>query len=120
MLTWKNRLLLIRILSIFEDQITVKLSLKHQTLICLTVSGGLESRSVLAELVYLRISHDIAVKLSPGSFCLFFRATPTAYGGSQARGRIGAIATGQHHSHSNTRSERCPPPIPQLIAMPDS
>ena len=34
--------------------------------------------------------------------CLFllFRATPVAYGGSQARGRIGATAAGLHHSHS--------------------
>ena len=36
-------------------------------------------------------------------FCLF-RATPTAYGGSQARGLIGAVATGLHHSHSNAGS----------------
>ena len=28
----------------------------------------------------------------------FFKATPTAYGGSQARGRTGVIATGLHHS----------------------
>ena len=35
-------------------------------------------------------------------FCLFllFRATPSAYGGTQARGRIRAVATGLHHSHS--------------------
>ena len=33
------------------------------------------------------------------SFCLF-RAVPTAYGGSQARGRIGAAATRLHRSHS--------------------
>ena len=32
-------------------------------------------------------------------------ATPAAYGGSQARGRIGAVAAGLCHSHSNTRSE---------------
>ena len=31
-------------------------------------------------------------------------ATPTAYGGSQARGLIGAVATSLHHSHSNARS----------------
>ena len=30
-------------------------------------------------------------------FCLF-RAIPAAYGGSQARGRIGAVASGLHHS----------------------
>ena len=31
----------------------------------------------------------------------FFRAAPVAYGGCQARGRIGAAAAGLHHSHSN-------------------
>ena len=35
-------------------------------------------------------------------FCVFvfllLRATPTAYGGSQARGRIGALVAGLHHS----------------------
>ena len=38
-------------------------------------------------------------------FILLFRAVPTAYGDSQARGRIGATAAGLYHSHSNTRSE---------------
>ena len=40
-------------------------------------------------------------------FCLFAIswATPAAYGGSQARGLIGAVAAGLHHSHSNTGSE---------------
>ena len=39
------------------------------------------------------------------SFFLFFlRATPSAYGGYQARGRIRAIAAGLLHSHSNTGS----------------
>ena len=37
-------------------------------------------------------------------FFLLFRATPTAYGSSQARGRIGAVAAGLCHSHSNTGS----------------
>ena len=32
-------------------------------------------------------------------FC-FFRATPMAYGGSQAKGLIGAVAAGLHHSHN--------------------
>ena len=39
-------------------------------------------------------------------FCLF-GATPAAYGGSQARDRIGAAAASLHHSHSHTRSEQC-------------
>ena len=36
---------------------------------------------------------------------LLFRASPEAYGGSQARGQIGAVAAGLHRSHSNARSE---------------
>ena len=36
---------------------------------------------------------------------LRFRATPAAYGSSQARGRIGAAAAGPHHSHSHMGSE---------------
>ena len=35
----------------------------------------------------------------------FSRATPAAYGGSQARGLIGAVATGLLQSHSNAGSE---------------
>ena len=34
-----------------------------------------------------------------------FRSTPTAYGGSQATGQIGAVAPGLCHSHNNARSE---------------
>ena len=36
------------------------------------------------------------------SFFLHFRAAPTAYGSSQDRGQIGAVAIGLRHSHSNT------------------
>ena len=54
-------------------------------------------------------------------FCLstFSRATLAAYGGSQARGRIGAVAASLHHSHSNSRSEPCLQLVPQLTATPD-
>ena len=45
-------------------------------------------------------------------FCLF-RVAPAAYGGSQARGLIRAVAASLHHSHSHARSE----PTPQLMAM---
>ena len=38
------------------------------------------------------------------NFCLF-RATPVAYGGSQARSRIRATAAGLYHSRSNLGSE---------------
>ena len=49
----------------------------------------------------------------------FFGATPVAYGGSQARGRVGAAAAGLHHSHSNTGSEPCLQSMLQLVASPD-
>ena len=48
-----------------------------------------------------------------------FRALPAAHGGSQARGRIGAVADGLHHSHSNARSERHLRPTAQLTTMPN-
>ena len=53
-------------------------------------------------------------------FCLFVfsRAVPTVYGGSQARDLNGAVATGLRQSYSNTRSELCLRPTPQLMAMP--
>ena len=46
-------------------------------------------------------------------------AAPAAYGGSQARGRIGPVATGLHQSHSNAGSEPRLQPTPQLTATPD-
>ena len=51
-------------------------------------------------------------------FCLF-RAAPTAYGGSQARGPVGAVATSLHHSHSHTGSEQRLQPTLQLTATLD-
>ena len=49
----------------------------------------------------------------------FATASPAAYGGSQARGRIGAVATGLRQSHSNVGSEPRLQPTPQLMATPD-
>ena len=48
--------------------------------------------------------------------CLFVfsMAAPETYGGSQARGPIGAVAAGLHQSHSNAG----PKPTPQLTATP--
>ena len=50
---------------------------------------------------------------------LTFWAAPLACGSSQARGHIGAVAAGLHHSHSNTGSKLCLGPKPQLMAMLD-
>ena len=54
-------------------------------------------------------------------FCLFVftRAAPMAYGGSQTRSLIGAVAAGLRQSHSNTRSKLCLHPIPTLMVTPD-
>jgi len=52
-------------------------------------------------------------------FVLLFRVAPAAYGGSQARGPIGAVAAGLHQSHSNAGSELRRRPTPQLMATPD-
>ena len=46
---------------------------------------------------------NLSQKSLPFSF-LLFRAAPGAYGGSQARGIIGATSAGLHHSHSKAGS----------------
>ena len=48
----------------------------------------------------------------------FSRAAPPAYGGSQARGIIGAEAASLRRGHSNVRSELRLWHTPQLTAMP--
>ena len=45
-------------------------------------------------------------------------AAPAAYGGSQARGLIRAVAASLHQSHSNAGSEPCLHPTPQVTATP--
>ena len=52
-------------------------------------------------------------------FFFFFRAAPVACGGSHARGRIRAVASGLLQSHSNARSEPHLRPTPQLMATLD-
>ena len=75
---------------------------------------------MIAYFIYLFIYLFIFV------FCLFFVvvvaiswAAPAAYGGSQARGWIGAVATSLRQSHSNAGSEPRLQPTPQLTATPD-
>ena len=48
-----------------------------------------------------------------------FGAAPAAYGGSQTRGPLGAVATSLPHSHSHTGSGPRLQPTPQLTAMQD-
>ena len=61
-----------------------------------------------------------AIRILSLSFSFFlFRATLVAYGSSQARGQIGAVAAGLRQSHSNAGSEPHLQPPPQLMATPD-
>ena len=71
-------------------------------------------------------SSELGKVQSRGSlFVLFFgllafsRAAPEAYGGSQARDRMGAVAAGLHQNHSNSGSEPRLQPTPQLTSTPD-
>ena len=50
----------------------------------------------------------------------FSRTAPTAHGGSQARGPIGAVAASLGQNHSNSGSEPHLQPTPQFTAMRDS
>ena len=52
-------------------------------------------------------------------FFAFSRAVPAAYGGSQARGLIGAVAVGLSQSHSNAGSEPRLQTSTQVTAVPD-
>ena len=51
-------------------------------------------------------------------FCPF-NDMPVAYGGSQAKGLIRAVAASLHQNHSNARSETSLKTTPELMAMPD-
>ena len=48
---------------------------------------------------YLSICLSVYLSSIYLSIYFFFRASPMAYGASQARGQIGAAAAGVHHSH---------------------
>ena len=50
---------------------------------------------------------------------LLFTAEPVAYGSSQAKGQIGAVAASLYHSHSNVGSEMGLQPTPQLMETAD-
>ena len=65
-----------------------------------------EARDWTCILMNTSLSHN---RNSPETFFFFclFRATSVVYGGSQARGWIGAALAGLHYSHSNARSELC-------------
>ena len=78
----------------------------------------------ISDSIGLSTSHTLFFKFF--FFFLFFSffffwggAAPMAYGGPQARGRIGAVAAGLCHSHSSAGSEPHLQPTPQLTATLD-
>ena len=52
-------------------------------------------------------------------FLPFLEPLPSAYGGTQAKGLIGAVVAGLRQSHSIVGSEPYLQPTPWLTAMPD-
>ena len=64
----------------------------------------IEKKKIIKKQNKMGNKRNLSQKSLPFSF-LLFRAAPGAYGGSQARGRIGAVAASLRHSHSNVRSE---------------
>ena len=65
----------------------------------------------------LSLNHFIIVLLN-AFFCFVFLGLHP-YGGSQARGPIGAVAVGLHHKHSHAGLQLRLRPTPQLMATPD-
>ena len=59
----------------------------------------------LSRIVMILISYFL--KSGGFLFVSYFRAAFEAYGGSQARGPIGAVAASLYHSHSDAGSEPC-------------
>ena len=83
-----------------------------------------EMQQLEPELFYIFFHHMIALCslisfFSSLFFSFFGGAVPVAYGSSRARGLIRATAASLHHSHSNSGSELCLQPAPQLTATPD-
>ena len=87
------------------------------------LSGENEDSEVVCHLLRTPIGLLFFFPFFPFFFFLSFffsRAAVAAYGGSQARGLIGAIATGLRQSHSNAGSKPLLQPTPQLTATPDT
>ena len=68
-------------------------------------------------IIYIIYIHNIHINYF--SFPFFFRAAPSAYGCSRARGQIRPTAAGLSYSHSNTGSKPHLQPPLQLTATPD-
>ena len=85
----------------------------------------MENKVALVVLIIRVVSYWFYVTKDLFYFYLFIyflavsRAAPVAYGGSQARDLIGAVATGLRQSQHNAGSKPRLQPTPQLTATPD-
>ena len=93
---------------------TCHLMFPSQTCFCCDMMGN----PGIVFLISLSDSLFLPCRNTTDFFFFPFRATPMAYGSSQARGLIGAAAAGLHHSHSNVGSKFRQQPTPQLPLMP--
>ena len=80
-----------------------------------------QSQKTTKDLIYLIQNKQIFIFILFNSFIylLLFRATPSAYVGSQVRGPTGATDAGLHHRHSNIKSKLHLRPTPELMATLD-
>ena len=67
---------------------------------------------------WYNIVNQLYFNLKKFFLCVSFYA-PAAYGGSQARDLIGAVAASLPQSHGNAGSEPHLQPTPELMATPD-
>ena len=67
---------------------------------------------------FQRLAVSLKIRYALFFFFAFSRVAPEAYGRSQARHLIGAVAASDSHTHSNTGSEPHLQPTPQLTATP--
>ena len=74
-------------------------------IICMQSFDSFKFQTSSSEWFVQNFSSSSSLSLSLFFFCLNFRATPGAYGGTQARGGIRAVAAALHRRHGNTRSE---------------
>ena len=93
--------------------------MKHSFLWCWDMIGP---GSKVGNLGSIRTPGDCMTIFSFFFFFFFFFAIWRfflTYGGSQARGRIGAVAVRLHQSHSNVGFQPRLQPTPQLMSTPD-
>ena len=83
------------------------------------------ARTLFLWLSFLLTVYQLSLSFSLNLFYLFiylfllYRAALMAYGGSQARGPVRAVAAGLRQSYSNAGSEPCLQPTPQLTTKLD-